>query len=130
MSDPSLPPPSAELIGRPRVPAWRPDPRYAPRLLLRAAVTWATLRLGIFLSLAFNAERGDPPLQPLRLNPEAALALVAAVVIAITADARLKREPLFYGNLCMGPAWRIGIAAAVAGTAEVCMAAWLRGVTG
>jgi hypothetical protein len=127
MPDPSAPP-SAELIGRPRVPAWRPDPRYAPRLLLRAAVTWAALRLGLSLSMTFDAERGIPLAQLLVLNPEAALALVALVPVAITADARLKHEPLLYANLCMGPAWRIGIAAAVAGTAEVCLTAWLRTV--
>jgi hypothetical protein len=123
-------PPSAAPIGRPRVPAWIPDPRYAPRLLLRAAVTWAALRLGLFLALAFQAERGDPLLPTLVLNPEAALALVSAVVIAIQVDARLKREPIFYANLCMGRAWRIGIAAVVAGTAEFCMTAWLRMVLG
>lgn len=129
MPDPSAPP-SGQLIGRPRVSAWIPDPRYAPRLLLRAAVTWAVLRLGLFIGQAFNAERGQPPLQPLVLKPEAALALVSAVVIAILADARRKREPIFYANLCMGLPWRIGIAAGVAGTAEVCMAAWLRTVMG
>lgn len=129
MPDPSAPP-SDQLIGRPRISAWLPDPRYAPRLLLRAAVTWAALRLGLFIAQAFNAERGQPRLQPLVLNPEAALALVSAVVVAIMVDARRKHEPIFYANLCMGPAWRIAIAAGVAGVAEVCMAAWLRTVMG
>lgn len=115
----------------PRVRAWLPDPQYAPRLFLRAAVTWLSLRLALFIGMAF--QRLDPSLQPLELlelRPPAALALVVMVVIAVLVDARFKREPVFYANLCMGAPWRVGIPLAVAGTGEVCMALWLRSALG
>jgi hypothetical protein len=91
-------------------------PRLQRDLLLRTALLWVGVRVGVAALVAGAAGSGLPPMD--LLTPGMSLGTMALVGIALLVDVRVCRETLLLGNLGLSRAQLTIVAFGVSGFAE------------
>lgn len=98
-------------------------PHFTRSMVTRAVLVWAFVRVAATAAMGgTEAALHLPPSNPLRLNPAAALFVVAMVGAAGWVSARRRNEDAFLLALGYGPARRCATFAAPAALLELAMA--------
>lgn len=101
-------------------------PHVTRSTVVRSLLTWAFVRAAAGAGMgAAEAAVGLAPGNPLRLNPAAALFVLAIVAVAGAVSARKRNEDTFLLCLGYGPARQLATIVAPAAVAELAMAALL-----